>query len=115
MVCLDDWTNDGPRAQTVLFQFRTRPATRLWLQFVPRAAFRRPHVLWLRTHRLCAGSRSASTILRATECSRCADAIALKLAQPATKGDWNQRAFEESRARRLSWLVRLHRSSRTPS
>src|SRR6266576_3450605 len=115
MVCLDDWTNDGPRAQTVLFQFRIRPVTEQLLQSAPRAAFRRRHVLWLRTRRLCAGSRSASTILRATECSRCADALSLKLAQPTTKGDWNQRAFEESRARRLSSLVRLHRSSRTPS
>src|SRR5258706_15934959 len=115
MVCLDDWTNDGPRAQIVLFQFRIRPATAQLLQFAPRAAFRRRRVLWHRTRRLCAGSRSAWTILRATECSLCADAIALKLAQPTTKGDSNQRASEESRARRLSWLVRVHRSRRTPS
>src|SRR5437588_3713124 len=115
MVCHDDWTDDGPRAQIVPFQFRIHRAIKQSLRFVRRVAFRRRRALSLRIHQLCGGTHSASTILHATEYSQCANAIAPELAQPTTKDDWNQRVSEENRARHLSWLVRLRRSSHTPS
>src|SRR2546423_6656803 len=115
MVCRGDWIDDGLRAQTVLCQSRIRRATKPSPRFALRAAFPQPRALWRRIHRLCGETHSASTILRATECSQCGDAIAPGLARPITKDDWSQRAFAESRAPRLSWLARLHRLSRTPS
>src|SRR2546430_15801918 len=115
MVCRGDWTDDGLRAQTVLFQFRIHPATKPSPPFAQRAAFPQQRALWRRIHRLCGETHIASTILRATGCSQYVDAIAPGLARPTTKDDWSQRAFAENRAPHLSSLVRLHRSSRTLS
>src|SRR5947199_5301860 len=115
MVCRVERRDDGPHGQIILFQFRIPLITKQSLRFAPRAGFRPRRVLWLPIRRLCEETRSASTILRATECSQYANAIALRRVRPTTTGDWNQPASEENRARHLSWLVLLRRSSHTPS
>src|SRR5438552_18484246 len=115
MVCRDDWTDDGLPAQTVLFPFPIRPATKPSPRFAQLSAFPQRRALWLPIRRLCAGIHNASTILRAKECSQCATGIVPGLARPTAKGDWNQLVFGENRARRLSSLVRLRLLNHTPS